>query len=206
MMENGLSAADVAAVTNNGYGGMGGFGGEGWWVIVLLLALGGGRGFGFSGGGNYATPADVNAAVDQQTLIAKLDGQTYGVANLGYALNNTITNGFADAELSRARMAADQAKCCCETQRLIERGFCDVINNQNTNTRAIMDALVADRLAAKDEKICEQSQKILALQFNNSQMAQNAYLINTLRPTPIPAYISYNPFEAVTPTTPAAGA
>ncbi len=202
MMENGLSAADVAAVTNNGYGGMGGFGGEGWWVIVLLLALGGGRGFGF-GGGNVATPADVNAAVDQQTLITKLDGQTYGVANLGYALNNTITNGFADAELSRARMAADQAKCCCETQRLIERGFCDVIQNQNCNTRAIMDALVADRIAAKDEKIAEQNQKILALQFNASQYAQNAYLINTLRPTPIPAYISYNPFESVTPTTPA---
>lgn len=202
MMENGLSAADVAAVTNgNGYG-YGGFGGEGWWVIVLLLALGGGR-FGFGGGGNYATPADVNAAVDQQTLISKLDNQTYGVANLGYALNNTITTGFADAELSRARMAADQAKCCCETQRLIERGFCDVIQNQNCNTRAILDALVADRIAEKDEKIADQNQKILALQFNNSQMAQNAYLINTLRPTPIPAYISYNPFEAVTPTTPA---
>lgn len=48
---NGLSAADVAAVVRNndgccnngGYGmmnGIGGYGfGEGWWVIIILMAL-----------------------------------------------------------------------------------------------------------------------------------------------------------------------
>lgn len=219
MTENGLSAADVAAVTGGGRYNDGGMFGDnnGWWVIILLLALG--RGFGFGGGGGFgggcgvgtgsvcATPADVNAAVDQQTLISKLDQQTYGLADSVFALNNTITNGFAAAELSRANMAMDNMKCCCETQRLIERGFCDtnntlhnttrdVIDNQNCNARAILDALTAQRIADKDEKIAEQNQKIFALQLAASQAAQNQYLINEIRPCPIPAYITCNPYAA----------
>ena len=41
-----------------------------------------------------ATQADVRAAVDQQTLISKLDQQTYGLADSTYALNNTINQNF----------------------------------------------------------------------------------------------------------------
>lgn len=196
MTENGLSAADIAAVTGGrNDGGM--FGdNNGWWVIILLLALGG-RGFGFGGGGGCgvgtgsvcATPADVNAAVDQQTLISKLDQQTYGLADATFALNNTITNGFAAAELSRANMAADSARCCCETQRLIERGFSDVNNNMNANTRAILDFLTQDKIATLTAE--NQSLKLAA-----SQAAQNQYLINEIKPCPIPAYITCNPYAA----------
>ncbi len=196
MMENGgLTAADVAAVTNNGYGGMGGFGGDGWWVIVLLLALGGGR-FGGNVGANgaCASPADVNAAVDRQTFISKLDGLTYGITDATYALNNSITGGFAAAELSRANMAAEQAKCCCATQRLIENSTRDILENQNCNARAILDALTAQRIADKDEKIAEQNQKIFSLELAKSQAMQNNYLLNELRPSPTPAYVVSNPY------------
>lgn len=209
MMENGLSAADIAAVTGNGGRNNDGmFGENGWWVIILLLALGG-RGFGFGGGGGFggvgtgavcATPADVTTAVDRQTFISKLDQQTYGLADATFALNNTITNGFAAAELSRANMAADSAKCCCETQRLIERSFCDtnnsihnaardVIDNANANSRAILDFLVKDKI----DTLTAENQN---LKLAASQAAQNQYLINEIRPCPIPAYITCNPYAA----------
>jgi hypothetical protein len=99
----------VGRDTNNcGYGngyGNGMFGQDGlWWLIVLLLFGWGNNGYGFGGGfggfggGHCASPcatqADVRAAVDQQTLISKLDQQTYGLADSTYALNNAITNGF----------------------------------------------------------------------------------------------------------------
>lgn len=232
-----MTPADIAAVTGGGDRNNGGmFGGDGaWWIIVLFLFAGWGRGFGGFGGGNgggggggvCATPADVRSAVDQQTLISKLDQQTYGLADATYALNNAITGGFASAELSRCNqqaalmaqlngMAADSAKCCCETQRLVERGFADtnynmatqacetrntiqnttrdVIDNQNANARAILDALTAQRLADKDAKIAEQTQTIFGLQLAASQSAQNNYLINQLRaPCPVPAYMVPNP-------------
>lgn len=189
MMENGLSAADVAAVTNGGYGGMGGFGGEGWWVIVLLLALGG-RGFGFGGGGvgeNYAL------ATDFATIERKMDGINNGICDATFALNNTINTGFAN-------VALENQKCCCETQRLIERGFCDtnntihnsardIIDNANCNTRAILDFLVKDKI----ETLTAENQ---ALKFHASQAEQNTYLLNQLRPAPVPAYITCNPYAA----------
>lgn len=229
-----MTPADIAAVTGNNNSG--GFGDNGLWWLAILFLFGGGRNFGGNYGGASggcgsnsvcATPSDVYSAVDQQTLISKLDQQTYGIADLGYSLNNTLTNGFANAELSRCNqqaafmaqlynMSMADQKCCCETQRLIERGLgdtnyniatqgCetrntiqnttrDVIDNQNANARAILDALTAQRLADKDAKIAEQTQTIFGLQLAASQATQNNYLINQLRtPCPIPAYTVPNP-------------
>ena len=86
------SLADIAAVTGNRNSDGNGFAdGNGWWVLIILFALFGGwgnAGWGGAGvGGNgrggcgyapCATQADVRAAVDQQTLISKIDQQTYG--------------------------------------------------------------------------------------------------------------------------------
>ena len=131
-MENGtLSAADVAAVTRNN-DGIGMFGNDWAWIIILLLFGYGGRGFGFGGGfgggascgAPCATQADVRAAVDQQTLISKLDQQTYGLADSTYALNNTINGNFRTLDgaicnlgyqaLQNTNALQSQiADCCC---------------------------------------------------------------------------------------------
>lgn len=230
MMEN-YTLSDIAAVTgNNNNDGM--FGGNGaWWIIILLLFGWGGRGYGGGYGGGCGSPcatqADVRAAVDQQTLISKLDNLVYGVTDATYALNNTMTNAFSNAELSRCNqqaalmaqlysMSADSAKCCCETQRLMERGVCDtnynlatqardtqnliqnatrdIIDNQNCNSRAILDALKAQEIAEKNETIMTQQQTIFGLQLAASQAAQNNYLLSQLKPpTPIPAFTVPNP-------------
>ena len=216
-----------------GYGNGGGMfnGNNDWWILLLFL-FGWGRGgnWGGNGGGcgaqsTCATTADVYGAVDQQTLISKLDQQTYGLADSTYALNNAITGGFASAELSRANgqaalmnrlcdMQSAADKCCCTTQRAIDginynaainagniqNTICgstrDVIENQNNNARAILDALTAQRIEDKNARIAEQQQTIFGLQLQASQAAQNAYLVNQLRPCPVPAYITCNPFAS----------
>ena len=190
-MDGNYSLSDIAAVSGgNRNGGM--FGGNGdwgaWIILVLLFGLFGrggygGFGGGFGGDGGYAacaTPADVRAAVDQQTLISKLDQQTYGLADSTYALNNAITGGFHGVE----RQLAD---CCCTTQRAIDgvnfnlaKGFCDIGNmmstntrdileNQNANARAILDFLTNDKI----ETLRSENQ---ALRFQASQTAQNAFI------------------------------
>jgi hypothetical protein len=96
------SLSDIAAVSGNSgnNNGTGMWGDGAWWIIILFLFCFNGRGFGgfgFGGGGEglpCATQADVRAAVDQQTLISKLDQQTYGLADSTYALSNAITSGF----------------------------------------------------------------------------------------------------------------
>lgn len=218
----------VGRDTNNcGYGGgygNGMFGGDfAWWIIILLIFGWGGNGYGFGGGfggGHCASPcatqADVRAAVDQQTLISKLDNQTYGLADSTYALNNTITAGFHGVDNALCSLGYNMQagfnglqhsidSCCCTTQRAIDsvkyencKNTADIIRAGQDNTRAILDFLTQDKIAT----LTAENQ---ALKFAASQTAQNAFitanneaqtaeLIRRLStPCPVPAYVVPNP-------------
>lgn len=233
MMENGMSPADLAAVTgrNNGDGMFGGNGA--WWIIILFLFVfcGWGGGWGNNAGRGQGTAMDGYVLTsDFANIERKIDGVNNGLCDGFYAqaqlvngVQMQMANGFGQAELSRSNqqaalmqqlnnMAMQAADCCCKTQtaiqgvnynlatqacetrNTIQNGTRDIIENQNCNARAILDALTAQRIEAKDEKIAAQSQQIFGLQLAASQAAQNQYLVQTLRPGPIPAYTVPNPY------------
>ena len=206
-----MTPADIAACTGNANNNGWGFGGDGaWWIIILLLFGWGGRGFGngfgggYDGGGNgcccnpCATQADVRAAVDQQTLISKLDQQTYGLADSTYALNNTINQNFRGVDNAICNLGFNVqsgfntlgyqiSDCCCQTQRAIDgvrydmatqacdtrntvqNAARDIIDNANANSRAILDFLTTDKI----NNLTAENQ---ALRFQASQTAQNAFI------------------------------
>lgn len=240
MYENGLTPADIKALMGGSGNGNGSFLGGGDFLeaiialAVLAMFTGNGNG-GIFGGGNRGE--EVRAAVDQQTLIGKLDGITNGISDATYALSNAVTGGFHSAEVARcqeqaaimaqlnAMMAAD-AKCCCETQRLLERGFADtnynmatqacetrnliqnvtrdITDNANANSRAILDFLTQDKIATLTAE--NQSLKFAASQaaqnafITANQEAQTAELIRRLgRDCPVPAYWVPNPNCCYTP-------
>lgn len=218
----GYNLSDIAAVTGRNGDGM--FGDSGWWIILLFLFAGWGRGFGGFGGGGYevapATQADVRAAVDQQTLISKLDQQTYGLADATYALNNTVVNGFHgvdnaictlgyNTQAGFNSLAHQMADCCCTIERGVERGFADTNYNMAMNnfgvqkaicdsTRDIIDSNNAGVRSILDfltqDKIATLQAENQGLRFAASQAAQNAYLVSELRPCPVPAYTVPNPY------------
>lgn len=212
--------AGYDGVGNNAWGGDGGW----LWIIVVFALLFGWGGNGFGWGGNRndgypcATQADVRAAVDQQTLISKLDQQTYGLASSTYDLDNTLMNGFHGVDNAVCQLGYQTQQgfnnlghqisdCCCTTQRAIDgvnynlatqtnaiqNAMCnntrDIIDNQNCNTRSILDFLVNDKIATLQAE--NQNLKLAA-----SQAAQNQFLVNELRPCAKPAYITCNPYTA----------
>lgn len=228
-MDDGFATGFLAGQDSSG-GGNGGWGGFGegiWAVIILAILFGrggfGGLGGGFGGGGTgcgcgCATQADVRNAVDQQTLISKLDQQTYGLADTFTALNGTLNSNFRGIDNAICTLGfqtqsgfnslgAQLASCCCDIERGIDgvnynmaSHFCnlgntiqsttrDIIDNQNCNTRQIMDFLVQSKI---DKLQSENSE----LRLKASQAAQNQYLVDQLRPCPVPAYITCNPFAA----------
>ena len=121
---NGLSAADIAAVTGaNGNGAFGwGEGGLFWIIVLFLFAMMGNWGNGF-GGGNAQMPyilsnttnTDIQRGFDQQALMSGING-----------INTTVANGFANAEISR-----------CNSQANILQ----TLNNNQSATNANMNTL-----------------------------------------------------------------
>ena len=145
----GYSLSDIAAVTgaNDNRNGMG-WGDEAWWIIILLLfgwGRGGFGGYGNDGGnGGYpcATTLDVRDAVDQQTLISKLDQQTYGLADSTYALNNAIVTGFHGVDnavctlgyqnqVATNALSSQLASCCCNIEHAISDNNTQGVMNTN---------------------------------------------------------------------------
>lgn len=209
---NAPSVADIAAIGD----GNDGWGGGAWWPIIILFALfGWGRnGFGFGGGNGCgcdsacATVGDVERGFNQQTTNQRFNGIDNGLAQLGYAAQQ---QGY-ETRLAITNAAAQQAQCCCETQRAIDgvnfnmaQGFCqlgnqvqasarDIIDSQNCNTRAILDQITAFRMEDKDTQIRDLQSQVQALNLAASQQNQNRYLIDTLRPCPVPAYQTCNPW------------
>ena len=69
----------------------------------------------------------------------------------------------------------------------------DIIDSQNNGTRAILDALTANRIEDKNAQIQAQQNEINALRLAASQEKQNSYLLDQLKPCPSAAYIVPNP-------------
>ena len=198
----GMSPADYAAINNGG-----GFGnGNDWWILLFLLWGGGGYGgWGGGRGGAPATQADLAAGFNNSAVLNNLNDLQLGQAGI----QQTLCQGFNGVNTTMLQsfnaLQAQNAECCCTTQRAIdavnynvERQFCDtryqgekntrdIIENANCNTRAILDAMNQYKMdALRDEN--------QTLRLQASQSAQNAYLINQLRPSPVPAYTVANPY------------
>lgn len=177
-------------------GGWGGFGGFG--------------GFGGGAGGAYPAEAILQRSLDTQTIIGKLDGVTQGLCDGFYAqsaalnglgmnmmqgfhgVDNAICNlGYQGAQLANGLNQTivqgqfQNQQCCCETQRMIERGFCDTNYNAATNTTAIIqnahndtDRVIAKldamEMNRKDERIAEQNAQIQALNLAASMANERA--------------------------------
>lgn len=99
--------------------------------------------------------------------------------------------GFCDVKYQEAQGLAqlnyNLATEACADRQAVADAKAAIIENQNANTRSILDFLTQD-------KITELTAENQALRFAQSQAAQNQYLVSTLSPTPSPSYIVPNPY------------
>lgn len=129
---NELSLADVAALRGNNDGN--GWGnGDGWWIILLFILLGGwgNRGFGGNQGGGgygYAGGDMLYPWLNQ----AQLTTQGFADQNAVMALNgiqSSVTAGFANA-------ATQLCNCCGDIQMALCNGFGATQNTVNQGFNA----------------------------------------------------------------------
>lgn len=150
----------VGPMYGGGYGGgMGnGFGGDGWWILLLLLFAGGwGNGFGgFGGGGALAADGamlypwmnqsqQVNDGFRDQMLNSAVSGIQSAITNGFGDVQMALCNGFAGVEQgANARQMADMqqmfslqsqlAQCCCDN-RLATCQTQNIVQSESAATR-----------------------------------------------------------------------
>lgn len=134
-----------------------------------------------------------------------VNGVNTNILQSANALQNQISSCCCDNREAIAGINYNMAMNSNATQNAITSGFCqtnfnnqtntrDIIESQNAGTRAILDAIQANKVEALNQRIAEQTQQINALQLSASQSAQNQYLISQLKASPIPAYTVPNPY------------
>ena len=185
-------------------GGFGSFGGDGWWILLLLLFAGGwGGGFGMGGFGG----ADFYPWMNQSNQIS--DGfRDQMLATQVSGIQNSITSGFGDVQAALCNgfnstnvgilnavngIESQLASCCCEN-RLATVQTQNVVATEGAATRlaiqqqtqAILDKMCQDKIDAKNEKIVELNARINALESNNyiqnALTAQTQYIVGLYPP------------------------
>lgn len=161
---------------NNGFGG--GFGGGGGGMAYPYpMAFGG-----------VATQADLAAGFNNSAVIGKLNDLTLGQCQGFHGVDSAICSLGYNVQAGFNGIQHSIDSCCCQTQRAIDgvnynlaTGLCniqqsingstrDLMENQNNNTRAILDFLTNDKIAT----LQAENQ---TLKFAASQSNQNAVLM-----------------------------
>lgn len=209
----GYAMGQDAGGRNNGM-----FGGDGWWAIILFAMIFGWGNGGFGGWGNGGGGCDTRAAINEGFALNGIEngirGVQQGLCDGFYAMNTGMLNGFNGVQMQMSNLAAQQQQCCCETQRLLERGFCDtnynlatqscetrnliqsttrdLIDNQNMNTGRILDFLAQDKIqslqAENNDLRRAASQDRQNAYITTAMQAQTDTLINRLAPYPVPSF------------------
>jgi hypothetical protein len=119
------------------------------------------------------------------------------VVNNGFSgVQRDLCTGFNGINQNVNQTRFDMQSCCCETNRNLDsvkyenaQNTCSIVNairEDGEATRALINANtmqdLRDRLEAKDREL-------LGAQFQISQQAQTANIVDQVKPCAIPAYV-----------------
>lgn len=182
---SGLSATDIMALTGNN-DGFGSGAGMGWWLILLILVLGGGfwggRGnWGGNGGGDglsaMAVPYMYNSGVqqgfDQSAIMTALGN-----------LNTAIANGFAAASVDSCNKAMANMQAINGVQMQMSNDKFDTISTLNNGHNAILTQMgnyeMARQQCCCDSKMATADLKATLLAEHCSDRADIASAMNDI--------------------------
>lgn len=206
-MTDGLSAADVMALSRDD---------ENNWmnnpfIYLVWMWMFGANGWNRNNDASVQgalTRSDLFEGFNNQDVNGQLRGITNGICDGFYAMNNSLKDGFFGTQSAIADSRFAQQNCCCETNRNIDsvraenyKNTCEIttaIHNEGELTRALINQNTTQALR---DKLADADRDLQTARFQLSQQAQNATLIDALRPCPIPAYLACSPYTSLSNNT-----
>lgn len=224
-MADNLSAADVMALSNNeGINGIW----NNPFIYFVWMALFSGFGGGGLFGNNAATQgaltrAELYDGLGRQDILSNQDAIQQELSSFErdaankwgdirydnlqntYGLQSAMSGGFYTVNSSLKDNLFASQNGFCETNRNIDSVKAEAYKNTCEITTAIHDEGAATRalitentIQALRDKLEDKDRELLAANMQISQYAQNAYLVDTLRPVARPAYITASPYTSNT--------
>lgn len=189
METTGISLGDAMNLCNNNNG----YGNNAMWnnpFMYLMWASMFGNGFGFGGrGADYVNQAQLAQGLDNQDKNGQLRGLANGICDSSYALNNAIKDNSSGVTGAINNLQSAMNMGFCNVGHGIEnlkyenaKNTADIITNATANTQRIMDGICGLKMDAKDAQIAALSGQLADAKLNLSQVAQNAYLVEKLKP------------------------
>lgn len=193
MTENGVSLADIAAVTDrNGYGNNGMWGMEWIFALLILPMIWGGNGpFGNRGGGNPVTEADLCQSQSFAELKGSVGRGFDQQTQFAFQNQRDLCTSIATLSSQIAAAAAAQERCCCETKSLIQQTQYEAA--QNT---AAINANVTAQIQSVKDMLCQQENarkdaRIWQLELNQAMCGVVRYPNQTTYGAPNPLFGGY---------------
>lgn len=149
-------------------------------------------------------------------MLTGFNGINTNIMQTGFGIQQAINADTVANMQNTNALQAQLANCCCETREAIQgvnynmaQNTCalqntmnnstrDILDNQNSNTRAILDYLCQKETA--DLRAENQALKLAASQsaqnayITANQEAQTAELIRRINPMPVPSYVVPAPY------------
>ena len=193
-----LTAADVGAVMGNNRDGYGYGDGAWFWIIIILFAF---WGNGFNRNNGLETDIDTRflerdvfntnqnvsttgCQTQRDVLESKYDLGTqilenrFNCSQNACATQKEVLQNRYDNALQTQTLSAQMAQCCCD---LRAEGL--------ANTQKVIDLIQQDKIDQLRDQVYTTN-----LALNNANLANT--IINSVRPTPTPAYLTCSPYFA----------
>lgn len=166
-MTEGMSVADVLALSRSGHddGAFGSGAGFLWVILIFLFFLA----FSGNGFGNWGSNGN-------NVQLSQLERD---VLNGNCATQKEVLESRYTTQLGFQNIQAQMAECCCDIKT--------AIHAEGEATRGLITA----------NTIQELRDNLQAAQLQLGQLSQTQTLVNTLRPFPSPSYITCSPYESV---------
>ena len=206
----GLTAADVAAVTRNDNDNMWG---GGMWIWIILIAFIFPMMMGGWNRGGVETGVQDNFISDE---FVKRDifNTNQNVSNTACQTQRDVLENRYTNQLGLQQLQAAQQNCCCETQKeILQSRYDAALAAQNMQAQLascccdIKESILADGNATRQlmqentiqalrDKIADRDRDLQNAYNQISQVSQTRTIIDAVRPTPTPAYITCSPYFA----------
>lgn len=150
-----------------------------------------------------------NLGYDQ---LAQMNGISSTVTNVGSQIQSSLQNLMVALMQQGFAQSTQAQQCCCNIENLLQQAnysrqadTCaittalqqlgqNIMQNCNSNFRALHDEQVAMQMSAKDDKIAQLTAALTRCDNRADNAMQTQEILNRLSPSPVPAYPAGMPF------------